>query len=194
MNEQTIKHIGLTMVRKHLASIPEASLSAPYGMRAFRPGDETHWAEIECAAGEFPNAGEALAHFKREFGAAQKEMEQRCLFVIDGGGKPVATTTAWYGEMEGMRIGRIHWVAVTPEHQGRKLANPLLSQALRVMTAHHERAYLTTQTTSWKAINMYLKFGFEPLVRGQDCIEGWRLMERLLQTRILTGSGTEHLG
>ena len=28
---------------------------------------------------------------------------------------------------------------------------------------NHEKAYLTSQTTSWKAINMYLDFGFRPL-------------------------------
>ena len=44
----------------------------------------------------------------------------------------------------------------------------MLSYALSVLAQYHDRAYLTTQTVSWKAVNMYLSFGFRPVKRSDD--------------------------
>lgn len=184
-----IPYIELFMRRPNLRHIPEAVLPPGYAIRTYRPGDETHWARIEHAAGEFPSPEAALGRFRDEFGAYTADMERRCLFVVDERGWPVGTTTAWRGELDGRTLGRIHWVAVAPEHQGRKLAKPLLTAALRAMAQFHEEAYLTTQTTSWKAVGMYAQYGFEPVLRRPSCPEGWRLAERLLGRTILNERG-----
>ncbi|WP_246066802.1 GNAT family N-acetyltransferase [Paenibacillus koleovorans] len=176
------------MVREGLESIPEAALPAGYSFRLYREGDESHWADIETLASEFPEREAALTRFRQEFCPYLDEMKRRCLFVVSPVGRYVGTTTAWYGDTLGDGVqGRIHWVAVIPEEQGSKLAKPLLSEALRVMAAlGHERAYLTTQTTSWKAVNMYLQYGFKPHVRGELCREGWSLIEEQLGRPVLT--------
>ncbi|TMV52138.1 GNAT family N-acetyltransferase [Paenibacillus mesophilus] len=181
----SIPHFGLTMVRPNMLGIPEAAMPGGYSIRTFRDGDEEHWARIEQAAGEFKSAEAALRRFRDEFGGYTDEMEQRCLFVTDERDIPIGTTTAWYGELDGSVIGRIHWVAVVPEHQGRKLSKPLLSAALRTMARFHDKAYLTTQTTSYKAVGMYLNYGFEPVIRTPECADGWKLMERLLGRSIV---------
>ncbi|GAA3406443.1 GNAT family N-acetyltransferase [Paenibacillus hodogayensis] len=181
--EANIPYVDLTMRRPHLHRIPHASLPAPYSIRAYRAGDEAHWARIEHAVGEFATPEAALRRFEEEFGPHTADMEKRCLFVCDGQGTPIGTTTAWYGELDGAALGRIHWVAVVPEHQGNKLAKPLLSAALEVMARYHDEAYLTTQTTSYKAVGMYLNYGFEPVYREPACAEGWELINRLLGRR-----------
>jgi ribosomal protein S18 acetylase RimI-like enzyme len=181
----SIPYFGLTMVRPNMLDIPEEALPAGCSIRAYRTGDEAHWARIEQAAGEFKSAEAALKRFRDEFGEYAAEMEKRCLFVTDERDNPIGTTTAWFGELDGSVIGRIHWVAVVPEHQGRKLAKPLLSAALRTMAQFHDKAYLTTQTTSYKAVGMYLNYGFEPVIRTPECVDGWKLMERLLGRSIV---------
>lgn len=181
----SIPYFGLTMVRPNMLDIPEAAMPEGYSIRTYRAGDEEHWARIEQAAGEFKSAEAALRRFREEFGGYTDAMEQRCLFVTDERGDPIGTTTAWFGELDGRVNGRIHWVAIVPEHQGKKLAKPLLSNALRTMAQFHDKAYLTTQTTSYIAVGMYLKYGFEPVIRTPECADGWKLMERLLGRSII---------
>jgi len=86
------------------------------------------------------------------------DMSKRCLFIENDHGETIATTTAWYGDLTGNGeiLGRIHWVGVIPAYQGRKLSKPLLSATMNILANHHSSAYLTSQTTSYQAINMYL--------------------------------------
>ena len=110
-----------------------------------------------------------MARFNEEFWPFLDEMAERCFFVEAADGRVVGTTTAWRGEMCGERQGRIHWVAVAATHQGQGLAKVLMAAALEYMAANHERCYLTTQTTSARAIRLYLQLGFRPLVGHDMC-------------------------
>ncbi|MCR2823561.1 GNAT family N-acetyltransferase [Lederbergia panacisoli] len=182
-----MKSIPLKMVRKDLLNIPKYSLVDGFQIRLFQRGDEYNWARIEASVDEFKNEKTALEHFTKEFGSHTAEMSKRCLFIENKDGDAIATTTAWYGNLngDGQISGRIHWVSVVPEYQGKKLAKPLLSEAMNILAYHHTQAYLTTQTTSYQAINMYLNFGFEPFITAPSCYEGWNLMEKTLNRKIL---------
>ena len=109
-----------------------------------------------------------MARFNEEFWPFLDEMAERCFFVEAADGRVVGTTTAWRGEMCGERQGRIHWVAVAATHQGQGLAKVLMAAALEYMAANHERCYLTTQTTSARAIRLYLQLGFRPLISAES--------------------------
>ncbi|MFK7693771.1 GNAT family N-acetyltransferase [Paenibacillus sp. HJGM_3] len=176
-----MKHISLAMQREHLHDIPEAALPEGYRISLYQPGDEHFWADIETRAGEFREREAALEHFQREYGPHIDEVKQRCLFLFDPEGNAIGTATAWRGDTFGEPQGRIHWVGIVPEAQGRKLAKPLLSAALRVLAElGHTSAYLTTQTTSWRAVNLYLNYGFVPHRNSPSCDEGWTLIEQQL--------------
>jgi GNAT superfamily N-acetyltransferase len=73
---------------------------------------------------------------------------------------------------------RIRWVAVVPEHQGRGLGRLLVTEALLLMRTWHARAYLTTQTSSWIAVHLYLTLGFTPFLTASAEEEGWSLLRR----------------
>ncbi|MCT1902244.1 GNAT family N-acetyltransferase [Oceanobacillus sojae] len=182
-----MKYIPLAMVRNNLSDIPQFSLPDGYRIRFYEKGDEHHWARIETSVEEFKNEAAALEHFKKEFGPYTDEMAKRCLFIETEDGEVIATTTAWYGDLKGDEetTGRIHWVGVTPAYQGKKLAKPLLTAAMNTLAEYHSSAYLTTQTTSFQAINMYLNYGFEPYLTEPACEEGWGLMEQALKRKIL---------
>ncbi|MCJ8008137.1 GNAT family N-acetyltransferase [Lederbergia wuyishanensis] len=183
-----MKSIPLKMVRKNLLNIPQYSLLDGFKIRFFEKGDEHNWARIEASVNEFKNEQAALEHFTKEFGSHIDEMSMRCLFIVNKDGEAIATTTAWYGDLSGSGeiSGRIHWVSVVPEYQGKKLSKPLLSEAMNILASHHSNAYLTSQTTSYQAINMYLNFGFEPYLTTTSCYEAWNLMENTLNRKILS--------
>lgn len=180
-----MKRLRLKMIRNNLKEIPENSLPAGFRFRFFEKGDEKTWARIETKVDEFDNENLALERFNAEFGGYIEEMTERCLFIENEHGEAIATTTAWYGDLRGKVEGRMHWVGVIPEYQGRGLAKPLLSEAMKTLKKYHETAYLTSQTTSYQAINMYLNYGFEPYLVTPTCEEAWTLMEETLKRKIL---------
>ena len=191
-DEKALEHIPLLMVRDDLTELPSFPLPPGYRLRRFRRGDERLWVEINLSIGAFDGSLErGLEYFEKEFGAARDQMESRCLFLETADGKAVGTTTAWFNpSFRGREYGRIHWVAIRPEHQGKKLAKPLLAAALARLAELHDRAYLSTQTTSARAIHMYLDFGFEPYITSEREEAGWRLLASVLQHPALSAFRT----
>lgn len=180
-----MKRLSLEMIREHMDSLPSFSCPGDYTIRTFVRGDERCWAKIESEAGEFASKEQALEHFQREFGPFLGEMEDRCFLLEDKHGEAIGTATAWYGNFEGEKRGRISWVGVVPTYQGRKLSKPLLSAVMTRLAKDHQKGYLTTQTTSYRAVNLYLNFGFVPFLSSDSSKEGWLLMEQVLQRKIL---------
>jgi len=190
MQERELEHIPVVMVREDLTALPSFPLPPGYRLRSYRHGEASLWAEIEVSVGEFPTVEQALMHFEKEFGPYPDELEKRCLFLEDAAGRAIGTTTAWFHNASwleahphfaGKNYGRLHWVAIRPEHQGRKLAKPLLAAALRRLAQFHSRAYLTTQTTSARAIHLYLDWGFVPLEVSERCPQAWRRLASVLE-------------
>ena len=184
-HDDSLNYIDLTMVRDHLDHIPTFACPAGYVIRTFRPGDAEHWARVEALAGEFPSQEEALRDFHEEFDPRMSELEDRCFLLLDTEGTPIGTAMAWDGEFAGGLRGRVHWVGIVPAHQGKGLAKPLLSTVLQRLARDHRAAFLTTQTTSYRAVNLYLNLGFVPYLTDGSDREGWRLMEDVLRRRIL---------
>ena len=175
MMDRSIPWISLAMRLDSLDDVPEYELPEAYGWRFFRPGEARIWAAIETSAGEFPDVEAGLKGFRRYY-PTDELLDERMLFLTDGG-IPFATATAWFGDGELCREGRLHWVSVDEAHQRRGLSYPLVSLALRRMRElGHQSAYLTTQTASWPAIKVYRRFGFVPQIREAQEREGWRIV------------------
>jgi ribosomal protein S18 acetylase RimI-like enzyme len=85
-------------------------------------------------------------------------------YLLGPGGEPIGTATAWFDAPqsgEEIGVGRVHWVAIVPEFQGRGLAKPLLDSVLQMLrVCGHTRAVLLTDTRRPAAIALYEKFGF----------------------------------
>lgn len=188
-----IEKIRVVMICSHLEKEKMRALAAKYPIpdgyyiKKYRIGEESFWAEIESAAGEFKTENEALERFENEFGPYRDEMEKRCYFVMHKeSGRAVGTTTAWYDDnYKGQNYGRIHWVGIHPDFQGRKLAKPMLATAMAYLAEYHDKAYLISNTTRYKAINMYLDFGFVPELENDESRKAWKLIEEVLGRDIL---------
>lgn len=180
-----MRYISLAMLRDHLDGLPSFDCPPGFGLRTFVPGDERHWAKIETLAGEFSGEEQALARFQQDYGDALTDLEDRCFFSVNERGTAIGTATAWRGHFAGQDRGRVSWVGIAPAYQGLKLAKPLLAAVMHRLARDERTAYLTTQTTSFRAVNLYLDFGFVPYATHGESEEGWRLMEEVLGRRIL---------
>ncbi len=169
------RDVRVVMTRPTLEGIPQHALPPGYAFTPYAPGDERHWVAIH----ERADGGDAAfaERFRRAFGADAALLAARQVYVrhlaggaTGAGGTPVGTATAWLDpfdrDADGTPVGRVHWVALVPEHQGRGLAKPLLTWVLaRLAALGHRRAYLVTSTARVRAINLYRQFGFRPAVR-----------------------------
>jgi len=108
--------------------------------------------------------------------SALRDLRQRLCYLLAPTGEVVGTGTAWFNNnFEGARWGRVHWLAIMPEFQGRGLAKPLMTSICRRLgELGHEHVYLSTSTARHAAIGMYLKFGFEPLIQSPEDAVVWR--------------------
>src|SRR5207247_2537544 len=144
-----------------LDDIPRFPLPPGYRMRGFQPGDEEKWFRLQAAADHLNEITRDL--FQRQFGADETLLAERQYYLTDAGGDAIGTGTAWFNDnFQGEKFGRVHRLAVLPEHQGRGLGKALLTTfCRRLRELGHERAYLSTETVRLAAIGLYLRFGFE---------------------------------
>ena len=168
----TQDYIDVRMTRENLEDISDCALPAGYSIRWYRPGDEIVWWRIQLLADEYNKVTPGL--FEEEFGADAQVLSERQCFLCDGDANAIGTAAAWFDNHAGKSLGRIHWVAITPKHQSKGLAKPLLAAACnRLKSLGHSKTFLTTQTCRVAAINLYAKFGFVPVIESDRDREIW---------------------
>lgn len=175
------KNIPLKMIRENLEDVPQFALPEGFSLRWFKQGDEKTWCAIQSAADKFNDITAEL--FAKQFGNDAQLLEQRQCYLLDTRGNAIGTATAWFNDnFEGARVGRVHWVAILPEHQGKGLSKPLMTAICRRLKEFgHTRTYLSTSSARIPAIKLYLKFVFTPLIRNTDDEAVWRELEIILK-------------
>ena len=171
----------LLMIRQDLETIPEFHVPAGFALRWYQPGDEAMWFTIHKLADHHNQITPEL--FAGQFGSDSVLLAQRQCFLFGPCGQAIGTASAWFDDnFDGGRIGRVHWVALVPEYQGRKLSKPLMTAVCRrLRELGHVRAYLTTLTARKPAIQLYLRFGFSPLIENEEDRALWREILSKLQ-------------
>jgi len=170
--DPTKEYIDIRMVRENLDNIPEHTLPAGYSIRWYQPGYEEYWQEIQLLADEYIRVTPDLFH--EQFGTDTELLSGRQCFLCDSEENFIGTASAWLDNHGGKSFGRIHWVAIIPQQQGRGLAKPLLTIICkRLKELGHSRTYLTTQSVRIPAINLYTKFGFAPVIDTDYDREIW---------------------
>src|SRR5699024_7429652 len=172
-----MERLPIVMKRDDLLNVPDYPLPEGFAVRPFALGDEGLWADLKVAVDEFPHRDQALARFMSEFVPELDAFSKRSLFLVNEAGQVIGSATAWYGDLLGELMGRLHWVSIRPDYQGRGLSKPLLSEVLKLMAQYHSQVYLTSQTTSFEAVNLYLQYGFKPVLQYDTCDRAWALLE-----------------
>ena len=166
------------MRRERLDDVPQYELPQPYAVRWYRPGDEEIWTDIWRRCERYREITPEL--FADEFGTDAEFLGQRQCYLLDGEGTAIGTATAWLpAEGYDSTCGRVHWVAIVPEMQGRGLSKPLMTIVLnRMRQLGYRRAVLTTESPRTVAIRLYLNLGFLPDIRSRRQLLTWREIRR----------------
>lgn len=165
MLDKSLPYQPLMMTKTDTKNFPHYELPEGYTFRFYEAGDEKHWAELECALGQFDDPAVAERCFHHEFfGEQHLDPRERMIFVLDPGGKAIATAALWDGMFLGELSQRLHWVAVSDECAGKGIAKAMLSRLLALYNelGYEGFLYLYTSTWSYQAIGIYKKFGFVP--------------------------------
>jgi len=164
MLDKSVPYAKIKMVRKAGTQLPDFPLPKGYKYTFFEDGNETDWARIETSVDEFDSEFAALLFFKEEFIPYVDELYRRCLFIETEDGKKVATSTAWWSFVNDERRAWLHWVSVDTRHQGLGLGKAIVSKVTRLLEEIEGDVdfYLSTQTWSYKAIDIYKKCGYIP--------------------------------
>ncbi len=169
--------LQVRMVRGSLADAPQFPLPMGFAIRRYQQGDAETWVRIEQAADRYLTGHREI--YERDFGRHETLLGARQLFLCDPGGEAIGTATAWFGAYGGQASGRVHWMAIVPEWQGKGLAKPLVTAVCnRLRDLGHTRAYLVTETVRVPAINLYLKSGFVPDIRSELDRAAWQDAQR----------------
>jgi len=170
--DRTIPYLPVLMVRDP-APLPECPLPAGYRLAFYQPGDREHWIDLHLAVDQFRERKEAGDCFDREFVPAE-ELTRRMLFVFAPDGSCAGTSTAWF---EKTGEGRVHWVAVHPDHRGKGIAKALVCRTVEQLDRlHGGRITLHSGTWNHVAVHMYGKLGFVPQYGEKSTEEAWRLI------------------
>ena len=157
-------HMIFTIPAADVNTAPPAELPDGYAVRGFQAGDEAQWARLEASVLEFDGEPAALDYYRRTFLPHGLEvLAQRCLFLVGPDGRAAATATVWHDCAAAVgEQSVLHWVCVSPEHQGKGLGRAVVLTALeRFRTLEPGRdVFLHTQTWSPPAVALYRSVGF----------------------------------
>ena len=164
MLDKSVPYAGLYMLRKADTPVVRFPLPAGFRFTFYNDGDEADWARIETSVLEFDSVFSALMLYKDNFLPHVFELRRRCMFIENSDGRKVATSTAWWRDVEGQRRPWLHWVAVEPLYQGIGLGKAIISRVIDLMIDLDGEVdfYLSTQTWSYKAVGIYKAVGFQP--------------------------------
>jgi len=208
------------------AEYPRHALPAGYAFAQYKPGLEAQWAALHCEVGQCDSIEEAETIFEREFMAPPdptslagdvchtpsqakraipdaEALAGRMLFVLDESNLLAGTGCLWDGNHFGRTLQRLHWIAVSPGHQGRGIAKAIVSRLLDLYNelGYGGYIYLTSQTWSYRALNMYAGFGFRPYMGekpvnwrcgdfAKESAEAWRMIFEKIAPSVTRGDSS----
>jgi GNAT superfamily N-acetyltransferase len=185
--DRSLPHIGVIMEKYDTACYPKVVLPESYIFSEYKRGFKNQWSNLQLSVEQVDTLEEAETAFQIEFldgksmDWANKTIEHsesnkieyslffsqmcdRMVFVLDDKGELVGTGSVWCGKTFGKELQRLHWIAVSPEHQGKGIAKAIVSKLLTIYNelGYSGYIYLTSQTWSYKALYIYMQFGFKP--------------------------------
>jgi GNAT superfamily N-acetyltransferase len=183
-NPTTRDDVSLHMVRAHMAHIPQHALPAGYHFRTYRPGDDQTWLQLQRAAEPFIPITDT--YFDEQYGEHLDVLPDRMFFVESDAGEVAGTISAWWerDRTNPNERGRIHWVAVHPDHQRRGISKPMMTHAMQRLAQEYRAAVLGTSSGRPWAVKVYLDFGFRPEaaeLSDPKIYAAWVALQSLLQ-------------
>mgnify|MGYP003291214592 CR=1 FL=1 len=161
MIDRSIPYYNLILKRNEICTT-SVSLPEGYNFKMYDVGDEKYWAKLEYEIGDFSSVEEAETYFRTNYCNQIDELKNRCVFVVDAYGDVVGSCIAWHDSKGNDMVASLHWLVVSPEHQGKHIGLALCQKVMDIFKEHDETpVYIHTQPWSYKAILLYIKLGFK---------------------------------
>ncbi len=161
MIDRSIPYYNLILKCNKTSTTP-ISLPEGYSFKMYEVGDEKHWVKLEYEIGDFSSVEEAEMYFKTNYCNQIDELKKRCVFVVNACGNVVGSCIAWHDLKDNDIVASLHWLVVSPKHQGKHIGLSLCQKVMEIFTGHGEvPVYIHTQPWSYKAILLYIKLGFK---------------------------------
>lgn len=161
MIDRSIPYYNLILKCTKICTTP-VSLPEGYSFKMYDEGYEKYWAKLECEIGDFSSVEEAEMYFKTNYCNQFDELKKRCVFVVDAYGDFVGSCIAWHDLKGNDTVASLHWLVVSPEHQGKHIGLALCQKVMNIFNERNETSiYIHTQPWSYKAILLYIKLGFK---------------------------------
>lgn len=161
MIDRSIPYYNLILKCNEICTMT-VSLPEGYSFKMYDVGDEKYWAKLEYEIGDFSSVAESEMYFKTNYCNQINELKKRCVFVVDAYGDFVGSCIAWHDLKGNDMVASLHWLVVSPEHQGKHIGLALCQKVMDIFKEHDETpVYIHTQPWSYKAILLYIKLGFK---------------------------------
>ena len=161
MVDRSIPYYNLILKCNKICTTP-ALLPEGYSFKMYTEGDEKYWANLEYEIGDFSSVEEAEIYFKTNYCNQIDELKKCCVFVVNACGDVIGSCIAWHDMKGNDIVASLHWLVVSPEHQGKHIGLALCQKVMNIFKGHNETPiYIHTQPWSYKAILLYIKLGFK---------------------------------
>lgn len=161
MIDRSIPYYNLILKCNNICTIP-VLLPDGYSFKMYNEGNEKYWANLEYEIGDFSSVEEAETYFKANYCNQIDELKKRCVFVVDDKGDVVGSCIAWHDLKDNVTVASLHWLVVSPKHQGKHIGLALCQKVMEIFKDFGETpVYIHTQPWSYKAVLLYIKLGFK---------------------------------
>ena len=167
MLDKSVPFHTIIMKRPYEKAPVPIALQTGYKIRAYEPGDEVGWAEIETEVLEFDSVEQSL-NCHQGYIPRINDLKKRQWFVESPQGILIATATAWCDETPQGKIPVVHALSCRPEYQGNGFGRAV---AIKMLESFYDLdmdldVWLDTQTWSYKTVELYLSLGFVPMKKA----------------------------
>lgn len=84
------------------------------------------------------------------------------MFAVDKNNEIVGSCIAWRDLKADEFVASLHWLIVSPQHQGKGIGKALFQKVMQIFNTKNEfPIYIHTQPWSYKAIILYIRQGFK---------------------------------
>ncbi len=175
-----ISYPQLLMRRPDLNRLPgPMPLPAGYVLRRYETGEDDALAEVLSLA--FPDYIWNVREVRKRL---TQSADVQATFVIDFAGSPIATASARFVPERFPGSGYLHWVAVHPDHQGKRLGAAATAKVLRYFQDNGSRdSVLETDDFRLPAIKTYLNLGYVPEPVDPGHSDRWNALLETLNVR-----------
>lgn len=177
------KPLAMKLDLRQVEIFEPAKLSKEVRLRNFDDlnTDRSAWVNILLGCDEVKDQAEGERRFEELQNLGVVELRKRIFFIEDTTTKEImGTISAWLGELDGVKMGRIHWLSVRREFRNKKYASALLTKALVQLSAEFNFVYLKTSTKNIEAVNLYRKYGFKPVIATPYDEISWNALDEII--------------